>query len=142
MQRSVLDTDILSEVLKRKDAQVVARAEQYLGEHGRLTITAVSVLEVVAGWHRRQREDRVAEFLGLLSQIEVLPIDADAAVVAGRIEADLARLGRSVGRADSMIAAVASTRGLPLVTGNGEHYARIRNLGVPLVLDTWRAPHA
>ena len=142
MSRAVLDTDILSEVLKRKDQRVVACAHEYLAAHTRLTITVVSVLEVVAGWHRRQREDRVAQFLTLLAEIDVLPVDTEAAVLAGRIEADLARLGRSVGRADSMIAAVASTRGLPLVTGNGDHYARIRDLGVALELDDWRAPRA
>ena len=30
MDESILDTDILSEVLKRKDSQVLANARQYL----------------------------------------------------------------------------------------------------------------
>ncbi|MSP63346.1 MAG: type II toxin-antitoxin system VapC family toxin [Myxococcales bacterium] len=138
MDRVVLDTDILSEVLKRKDPTVVVRAEEYLRGHGRFTITSVTVLEIVAGWHRLQREDRVQQFLARVPDFEVLPIDTAAAVQAGRIEADLARTGRTVGRADSMIAAVAATRGLQLVTGNAEHYARIANLGVPIVLANWR----
>lgn len=139
MDRSVLDTDIFSEVLKRRNGAVVQRAEEYLRLHGRFTITCITVLEVVAGWHRLQREDRVQELLGRLPDLEVLPFDTDAAVQAGRIESDLVRLGRTVGRADSMIAAIASTKRLPLVTGNTDHYARIRELGVPLTLSDWRS---
>ena len=97
------------------------------------------MLEVVAGWHRLQREDRVRQFLGQLPDFEVLPLDTEAAAQAGRIEADLARHGTPIGRADSMIAAIAATRGLPLVTGNTDHYRRIRDLGVPLVLSNWRS---
>ena len=140
MDRSVLDTDIFSEVLKRKNGTVVRRAEEYLRLHGRFTITCITVLEVVAGWHRLQREDRVKEFLGRLPDFEVLPFDTEAAVQAGRIEADLTRLGKTVGRADSMIAAIAATKGLPLVTGNTDHYARICDLGVTLALSDWRSP--
>ena len=35
MDESLLDTDILSEVLKAKDAQVLAAAQQYLAQHPR-----------------------------------------------------------------------------------------------------------
>lgn len=74
-----------------------------------------------------------------MPDLEVLPLDTNAAVQAGRIEADLARQGKPVGRADSMIAAIAATRQLPLVSGNTDHYRRIRDLGVPLALSDWRA---
>jgi tRNA(fMet)-specific endonuclease VapC len=119
MDKSVLDTDI-----------------------GRFTISCITVLEVVAGWHRLQREDRVQQFLSQLPSFEVLVLDVDAAVQAGRIEADLARQGKPVGRADSMIAAIAATRKLPLATGNTEHYQRIRDLGVTLSISDWRVPEA
>ena len=138
MDRALLDTDILSEVLKRRNDTVVQRAEEYLRVHGRFTISCITVLEVVSGWHRLLREDRVQQFLGLLPGFEVLPLDTDAATQAGRIVADLARLGRPVGRADSMIAAIAAARKLPLVTGNTDHYRRISELGIPLVLSDWR----
>jgi tRNA(fMet)-specific endonuclease VapC len=63
MDRAVLDTDILSEVFKRRNGTVVRRAEEYLHLHGRFTISCIAVLEVVAGWHRLQRENRVQQFL-------------------------------------------------------------------------------
>jgi tRNA(fMet)-specific endonuclease VapC len=125
-------------VFKRRNGTVVRRAEEYLRLHGRFTISCITVLEVVAGWHRLQRENRVQEFLEQLPDFEVLPLDTEAATQAGRIEADLARHGTPIGRADSMIAAIAAVKGLPLVTGNTDHYCRIRDLGVPLALSNWR----
>jgi predicted nucleic acid-binding protein len=50
---------------------------------------------------------------------EVLPLDAIAGELAGRIDADLKRAGFDIGGPDTMIAAIAIHRGLPLVTGNG-----------------------
>ncbi len=39
---------------------------------------------------------------------------------------------------DPMIAAAAIRQGLTLVTGNTDHFQRIKNLGYPLALDNWR----
>jgi hypothetical protein len=39
---------------------------------------------------------------------------------------------------DPMIAALALTRGLVLVTGNIYHFQRIQQLGYPLLLANWR----
>lgn len=50
MNRTLLDTDILSEILKRRDANVAAKAVAYLAEHGRLTLSSISLLEVVRGF--------------------------------------------------------------------------------------------
>ena len=49
MDETLLDTDILSEVLKKKDQQVLANARQYLAEHGRLAFSAMTVYEIVRG---------------------------------------------------------------------------------------------
>jgi tRNA(fMet)-specific endonuclease VapC len=135
---AILDTDILSEILKGRDAVVARRASAYLEAHGRFTITCVSVLEVVAGWHRLQREDRVREFLDRLRDFEVLPLETLAAAEAGRIEADLARTGQPIGRADTMVAAIAVVQGRTLVSGNEAHYARIAALDHSLRIENWR----
>ena len=39
MDESILDADILSEVLKRKDLSVLANAGRYLGEHQRFAFS-------------------------------------------------------------------------------------------------------
>jgi len=47
MNRSLLDTDILSEIIKGRDPVVTAKARAYLGRVGRFTTSAVSVVEIV-----------------------------------------------------------------------------------------------
>ncbi len=86
----------------------------------------------------RQREDRVQEFLATLTTEEVLMLELHDAVLAGRIYADLERIGQPIGYPDSMIAAIALQRDQTLVTGNLSHYQRIQALGYPLRLDNWR----
>jgi predicted nucleic acid-binding protein len=47
MNRVLLDTDILSDFLRGHNGNVIRRAQAYMGEHGRLTLSAVTVFEVV-----------------------------------------------------------------------------------------------
>jgi hypothetical protein len=47
MPRALLDADIFSEVLKRADQTVVARASAYHREQGRYTVSAITVQEAV-----------------------------------------------------------------------------------------------
>lgn len=94
MSKVLLDTDILSEILKGKSAVVTANAEKYLAQQGCFTTSAITVAEVVYGFRRGGREDRVMQFEASLETAEVLPLDDAAARLAGRINADLERVGR------------------------------------------------
>ncbi len=47
MNRTLLDTDTLSEINKAHDAALVATATAYLAEHGRFTLSAVNVMEAI-----------------------------------------------------------------------------------------------
>lgn len=129
MARALLDTDILSEVIKKKDARVVTRADEYLATEGRLTVSVLSVMEIVYGFHRVGREDRISQFRSLIADHEVRGLDTATAATAGRIYADLERRGTPVGLTDVMIAAVALQHDLPIVTGNVSHFEAIREAG-------------
>jgi tRNA(fMet)-specific endonuclease VapC len=138
MPKSLLDTDIFSEILKGVDQVVVQRAIDYRAAFGRYTISAITVMEVVKGLHKVSREDRIQQFLNGLTTVELLPLDGQSAELAGRIFADLERMGQPIGRADPMVAAVALQHGLILVTGNTTHYERVRARGYPLQIENWR----
>jgi tRNA(fMet)-specific endonuclease VapC len=47
MARVLLDTDILSEILKGKNATVAPKASTYFAEHGHFTTSSVTVAEIV-----------------------------------------------------------------------------------------------
>jgi len=138
MDKALLDTDILSEVLKGRNPQVVAQAEAYLRHHAMLTVSVISVIEIVSGLQLVARSEQLERFLQALDAIEVLPVDTQSAVLAGRIDGDLLRTGQPIGRADPIVAAQAITHGLVLVTGNARHYERVTALGYPLRMANWR----
>lgn len=100
MNKCLLDTDILSEIIKGRDLVVAAKARTYLTQLGRFTTSAVSVAEIIYGFRRIGREDRVSQFEASLMNAEVLPFDTAAARQAGRINADLERSGRTIGMPD------------------------------------------
>jgi tRNA(fMet)-specific endonuclease VapC len=138
MDKALLDTDILSEVLKGRNPQVVAQAEAYLRHHAMLTVSVISVIEIVSGLQRVARSEQLERFLQALDAMEVLPVDTESAVLAGRIDGDLLRTGQPIERADLIVAAQAITHGLVLVTGNARHYERVTALGYPLRMVDWR----
>ena len=138
MNKALLDTDIFSEVSKAVDPNVVRNAAAYYQLHGRLTISVITVMEVIKGLHKAQRPQKIQTLLGQLAQEEVLSFDQADAELAGRIQADLERAGQPIGIADTMIAAVALHHGWELVTGNTTHFQHIQQVGYPLIVLNWR----
>ncbi len=140
MPEALVDTDILSEIMKGRNEVVRSRATEYLATYGSFSISAVTILEVVKGFHKVGREPELQRFVSSLSSVRVLPLAEPEATLAGKIYGDLERLGRPIGRADPMIAATAIVHGLVLVTGNEEHYQRVRDAGYQLTLSNWKSP--
>lgn len=138
MTRCLLDTDILSEIIKGKNLAVASRVTTYLETHDRLTTSAISVAEIVYGLRRVGREDRLQQFERAANLAEVLPFDDVAARLAGRINGDLVRKGRVIGMPDVMIAAIALRAGIPIVSGNQAHFEFIRETGYDLSIQNWR----
>jgi predicted nucleic acid-binding protein len=138
LNKALLDTDTLSEVGTGIDPTVASNATAYRQVFGRYTTSAVTVMEVVRGFQRTHSTRRLQTFVASVASLEILPFDQLAAELAGRIAGELERVGRPIGLADPMIAAIALTHGLELVTGNTAHFQRIQQLGYPLVLANWR----
>ena len=138
MNKALLDTDILSEVGKAIDPTVTQHATAYRQSHGFLTLSVISVMEVIQGYHRVGAAQRIQAFRNAIAAEEVLLFDQATAELAGQIAGDLDRVGRPIGRCDPMIAAIAITHGLELVTGNTTHFQRVQQIGYPLVLVNWR----
>ena len=95
-------------------------------------------MEMVKGFQQVQQPQKIAALLTHVGSEDVLEFDQPAAELAGRIWGDLERTGQTIGLADPMIAAIALTNSLELVTGNTAHYQRIQQLGYPLTVVNWR----
>lgn len=140
----LLDTDTLSEI-SRGNAIVHARARAYLLEFGRFTVSAITVFERLRGYRSaiaagRPFQRQLQAFEGLVQACVVLPIDEVAADVAATIWSGSTRKARrSLG--DLLIAAVAVTRQLPLVTRNHRDFEMFAKAsGARLSLLDWTKP--
>lgn len=137
----VLDTDTLSE-LSRGNPVVREHALAYLGGFGRLTITAVTVFERLRGYRLAIRDGKPFErqlqaFEALVANCIVLPFDQDAAGIAADLWSAVTR-SRRQHLGDILIAAIAVSRHLPLVTRNRRDFEHItRPSGVELRLLDW-----
>jgi tRNA(fMet)-specific endonuclease VapC len=85
VDKTLLDTDSFSEILKGVNQNVVARATRYHSTFGYYTISVITVLETVKGFHKLKREDRMQQFLAGLPAVERLALDQRSAERAGRI---------------------------------------------------------
>jgi predicted nucleic acid-binding protein len=139
----LLDTDTLSE-LSRGNARVCEQALAYLSRFGRLTITSITVFERLRGYRLAIRNGRpyqrqMQAFQTLVASSDVLPFDESAAGVAGEIWSRVCANRRCQLR-DILIAAIAMSRQLPLVTRNRRDFEEFGlSSGAPLRLLDWSA---
>lgn len=138
MNKAIIDTDIFSEITKGVNQTVAANARVYRTAFARYTISAVTFMEVIRGYQRKQASRQLQSFLAAIVSEEVIPFGQAAAELAGKIAGELERVGRPIGVTDPMIAAIAIDQGLELITGNTTHFQRIQQLGYPLTLVNWR----
>jgi len=134
MQHSLIDTDILSEVLKQKDAHVLRHATEYLGHHQQFAISAMTRYEVMRGLRDKNAVRQVENFDRFCRHSIVYAITDEILDRA----ADLWVAGRQAGNprrdADLIIAATALEHGRALVTGNKSDFLWIPGLAV----EDWR----
>jgi predicted nucleic acid-binding protein len=134
----LVDTNVLSELSKRMpDPKVVTWYDQ-VSEHS-LYVSAFTLGEIEAGIARlndssKQRALRVW-FASVHDALRgnVVPFDADCALLWGRVQGRLAKAGTPVPLMDSLIGVTALRHALVLVTRNAAHFSP---LGVD-VFDPW-----
>jgi tRNA(fMet)-specific endonuclease VapC len=128
MDESILDTDILSEVMKGKDLEVLANARQYLAEHQRFAFSEMTVYEIVRGLKATHATHQMADFLRTVDTSDVFPVSRPVLMRAVDLWVDGRAGGYPQDDADLIIAATALETQRVLVTGNTSHYAWIKGL--------------
>lgn len=136
MDATLLDTDMLSEVLKRKNPQILSHARRYLAAHSRLAFSSMTVYEIVRGLKATGATQQLAQFNAVVASSDVIPIDTAILMRAADLWAEGKRGGHPSDDADLIIAATALETGRILITGNTAHYSWISGLA----MDDWRNP--
>jgi predicted nucleic acid-binding protein len=131
MKRYLLDTNVLSEVMKKRPAaSVVAELDALAPEQ--LTTSAICVMELRFGAvrHRDAKGLWARIESDVLRRVEVIPFATEEAGRAGELLAALERRGTPIGTEDVLIGATALVHGLTVATRNVEHLGRIEGLDV------------
>jgi predicted nucleic acid-binding protein len=117
MKNILIDSDILIEVSRRRDAAILARWEELGASDDALHCSPVTIAEIWQG--ARPREYPIVE--GLFAVLGSVPIDSEIGRRAGDYLRQYSR-SHSVELGDALIAATASAHKLVLWTRNRKHY--------------------
>jgi len=132
IQGYLLDTSVVSALAPGREAFVPNPLSQWLhAHHKELFLPSIAIAEMAQGIGKlrraggAERADRLDLWLdGLLAAYadRILPLDAQAARLAGQISDAAIAQGRHPGFADVAIAALAQHAGLLLLTRNLKHF--------------------
>jgi len=126
--RYLLDTSILSKLLREPGGQVASR----IGAVGERTVcTSIIVAAELRYGARKSGSAALTERVGLvLSALDVLPLEPPADRHYGDLRHHLTSTGMPIGPNDLLIAAQALAGDLTLVTANLREFARVPSLRV------------
>lgn len=125
--RVILDTDILSAVMK-KNPKVIPRARNYLKTYGHFTTSIITRYEILRGLKAKNATRQIVNFNLFCNRMSVLPLTDEIIVKAADIYGDLFQRGELIGDADILIAAIAVINGCKVSTNNTNHFKRIPEL--------------
>ena len=128
MSGYLLDTNILSDLIRHPDGLVARRVEQ-VGQKEIFTSIIVAA-ELRYGCAKKGSAKLLERVQGLLETIPVLSLDMPTDAQYGLIRAELEAAGQPIGMNDLLIASHALALGLTLVTDNTSEFSRVRGLKV------------
>ena len=128
MSGYLLDTNIISDVIRNPDGHVARQIEK-VGPKEIFTSIVVAC-ELRYGCTKKGSPKLLAKVQDLLETIPVLSLDIPIDTEYGNIRAELEAAGQPIGMNDLLIAAHAQALGLTLVTDNTTEFSRVRDLKI------------
>ena len=117
MKSILVDTDILIEVLRERDASILTKWKQLLEGDAVLLYSPVTLAEVLQGVRHGEQASVDAAFAAMVC----VSIDAEIGRIAGNYLRKF-RASHSLEVSDALIAGTAAAHGLTLWTRNRKHY--------------------
>lgn len=124
----LLDSNVCIRLLNESASSNMARKLAELTPDD-IRLCSVVKSELYYGAYKSTRRDRnLANLNRFFSQVISLPFDDKAAAIAGQVRAQLDVAGTPIGSNDLLIAAIALSNDLTLVTHNTREFGRINGL--------------
>jgi tRNA(fMet)-specific endonuclease VapC len=125
----LLDSNVCIRLINNSSLAVTNRLASLQPED--ILISTITQLELYYGAYRSaQQEKNLAILQRFFSQFSIIHLDSAAAIIAGRLRAELAASGTPIGPYDVQIAAIAMANNLILVTHNTKEFSRVNGLQI------------
>ena len=123
----LLDTNICIYLIKKRPPEVLEQFRQHPPQD--VAISTITLFELGYGVQKSQHIQRTQDaFDRFLLPLTILDMDQPAAIDAAAIRAGLEKKGTPIGPYDLLIAGLARSRDMTLVTNNTKEFERIDNL--------------
>jgi len=126
VRRYLLDTNIISFYLKGDPSL----KEKVLNNIGSIAISIISYYEIVSGLQSINATKRIDEFDKFCELIDIVNLDKASILASCKIYSSLKKSGNLIDDIDILIAGIAKSNNLVMVTDNTQHFERIEGLKV------------
>jgi tRNA(fMet)-specific endonuclease VapC len=134
MKGYLLDTNILSDLIKKPQGRVAHKIAMLDNHHVQTSLIVASELRF--GAMKKGSQSLITQVDRILSAIKVLPYDVPSDQHYAAIRCHLEQQGTPIGPNDMLIAAQALAHQLIVVTANEREFRRVPNLQV----ENWLSP--
>jgi len=125
----LLDTNICVYLIKKRPQTPLERFRQYSPKD--VAISTITLFELQYGVEKSQSRKRSKEALAkFLSPLNLVDFDRSTAEEAAIIRAQLEKKGMPIGPYDLLIAGLARSRDMTLVTNNVKEFDRVNDLNI------------
>jgi tRNA(fMet)-specific endonuclease VapC len=126
----LLDTNACIALINGKPLAVRTKLQKVVKVGAKVNVSSVVAFELWYGVEKSgQRETNQSRLETFLSgPLTLIPFESDDAKAAGRIRAELERVGPPIGAYDLLIAGQAINRKFTLVTANVKEFGRVKEL--------------
>ena len=104
--------------------------EKFTSNIDSLSISIISYYEIISGLQSIDANKRINEFEKFCKLIDIINLDKASILASCKIYASLKKSGRLIDDIDILIAGIALSNNLVMVTDNAEHFGRIEGLKV------------
>lgn len=128
----LLDTNICIYLIKKHPPEVLEQFKRHSPQD--VAISTITLFELQYGVEKSQYRQRSADALDkFIIPFEFIDLDRCSAIEAANIRVQLERQGMPIGSYDLLIAGVARSRSMTLVSNNTKEFERV----VGLKLENW-----
>ncbi len=125
----MLDTNMCIYIIKKHPENVLKKFKTL--DVGDICISSITLAELMYGAYKSQHQQQNKIALeGFAAPLEIVPFDGNAVDHYGQVRAYLEKKGAPIRSLDTMIAAIALSLDLVLVTNNVKEFSRVPHLKI------------